>query len=346
LPTIKQGVPIRLRSLSVTINRQGFERNPTNCGVLATQSTLGSTTGGSSIVSSPFQVEGCNALAFKPSFSASTSAKTSKLNGASLEVKVSQGPGEANIRSVKTALPIALPSRLTTLQKACLETTFAANPLSCPEVSNVGTATAVTPVLANPMTGPAYLVSHGGAAFPDLDLVLEGNNGIRVILVGNTDIKKGITTTTFASAPDVPVSSFVLKLPTGPHSALAANGNLCTQKLVMPTTITAQNGAQINQNTVISTTGCPVRIVSHRTSGGTAILKIQTYEAGRVSAGGNSLRGVSQRVSGATTITLRVPLSAGGRHRHKPFKTRVRVSFVPAAKGAARSSASTLVRFH
>jgi hypothetical protein len=346
VPTIASGVPTRLRSLTVAINRQGFQRNPTNCGVLATTTALTGSLGATATVSTPFQAEGCNALAFKPSFSASTSGKTSKANGASLEVKVTQGAGQANIRSVKTSLPIALPSRLTTLQKACLEATFAANPLSCSELSRVGTATAVTPVLPNPMSGPAYLVSHGGAAFPDLDLVLEGNNGIRVILVGNTDIKKGITTTTFAANPDVPLSSFVLTLPTGPHSALAANGNLCTQKLVMPTTMTAQNGAQINQNTVISTTGCPVRIVSHRTSGGTAILKIQTYEAGRVSAGGNSLRGVSQRVGGATTITLRVPLSSGGRHRHRPFKTRVRVSFVPAAKGVARSSSSTLVRFH
>jgi len=110
----------------------------------------------------------------------------------------------------------------------------------------VGTATAVTPVLPHPMTGPAYLVSHGGAAFPDLDLVLEGD-GVRIILVGNTDIKNGITTTTFASSPDVPVSSFVLKLPTGPHSALAANGNLCASKLVLPTTITARTAPRSNR---------------------------------------------------------------------------------------------------
>jgi hypothetical protein len=220
-------------------------------------------------------------LAFKPSFSASTSGKTSRANGASLEVKIGQGGGEANIRSVTTSLPKALPSRLTTLQKACLEATFAANPLSCPAGSNVGTATAVTPVLRNPMTGLAYLVSHGGAAFPDLDLVLEGN-GVRVILVGNTDIKRGITTTTFASSPDVPVSSFVLKLPTGPHSALAAFGSLCTQKLLMPTSIVAQNGAQFKQNTLISKTGCPVRIARRRVAGNTAIVTVQTYEAGRL----------------------------------------------------------------
>src|SRR6266566_6741520 len=214
VPNIVGGIPTRLRSLTVSINRQGFERNPTNCAVFATETTLTGSLGATASVSTPFQAEGCNALAFKPSFSASTGAKTSKANGASLEVNISQAPGQTNIKSVKTSLPFALPSRLTTLQKACLEAVFAANPLSCPAGSNVGTATAITPLLPNPMTGPAYLVSHGGAAFPDLDIVLEGN-GVRIILVGNTDIKKGITTTTFASSPDVPVSSFTLKLPTG-----------------------------------------------------------------------------------------------------------------------------------
>jgi hypothetical protein len=339
LPTIRRGIPVRMKSLAVTINRQGFELNPTNCGLLSAESTLSSTTGALATVSSGFQAEGCGALAFKPSFTASTSGKPSKANGASLEVKVGQPSGQANIRSVVTSLPKQLPSRLTTLQKACLEATFAANPLSCPAASNVGTAAAVTPVLPHPMTGPAYLVSHGGAAFPDLDLVLEGD-GVRIVLVGNTDIKNGVTTTTFAASPDVPVSSFVLKLPTGPHSALAANGNLCASKLVLPTTITGQNGAQIKQNTRIAVTGCGVRIVRRKVSRGAVVLTVQVFEAGRLSAGGTGLRGVSRRLGKAATVTLRLPLSAGGKRRHKPFRSRVKVSFAPSNRGA-RSSAST-----
>jgi glucose-6-phosphate 1-dehydrogenase len=53
------------------------------------------------------------------------------------------------------------------------------------------------------------------------------------------------------------VNSFELYLPEGPHSALAANGNLCTQKLLMPTLFTAQDGAQLKQSTKITVTGCP-----------------------------------------------------------------------------------------
>ena len=96
-------------------------------------------------------------------------------------------------------LPKQLPSRLTTLQKACPEAVFAANPFHCPSGSFVGGARANTPTLPGKLQGPAILVSHAGLAFPDLDLVMEAN-GVRVILVGNTKISKGITTTTFAAA--------------------------------------------------------------------------------------------------------------------------------------------------
>ena len=106
------------------------------------------------------------------------------------------------------------------------------------------------------LTGPAYFVSHGGAKFPELVIVLSGY-GTTVQLHGETFISKaGITSTTFKTVPDVPVGSFELTLPEGPFSALAANGNLCKQKLLMPTRIVAQNGAVISQSTKIAVGGC------------------------------------------------------------------------------------------
>jgi hypothetical protein len=355
LPTIVNGVPVRLKSLKVEVNRPSFIFNPTNCSALATESTLtgfaalGSSPGAAQSLSSPFEVGACNALAFKPSFKAATNAKASKQIGASLQVDLLQGAHQANIRSVYAQLPIQLPSRLTTLQKACPEATFAANPVACrPLGSEVGTAVVVTPVLPGELKGSAYLVSHGGAAFPDLDLVLE-DGLVRLILVGNTNINKhGITSSTFAAIPDAPVTSFVLTLPTGPHSALTTNGSLCAKPLIMPTTITAQNGAQIKQNTRISVSSCPVRIVSHRVRGRTLTLKVKAFAAGRISVKGNGLRTVYKRLAKASTITIKIPLSRAGqrtlRRRHR-LKLRVRVGFVPKARGESASSAAVTARF-
>lgn len=286
LPQIIDGVPLRIQTVNVTIDKPGFMFNPTNCAQQQITGTISSAQGATAGVSTPFAAAGCKNLPFKPKFTVLTQAKTSKANGASLHVKVVSGPGQANIGQVKVDLPKQLPSRLTTLQKACLAAVFDANPAACPAGSVVGTGWAVTPVLKNILTGPAYLVSHGGAAFPDLVIVLQGE-GITLDLVGNTDIKKGITSSTFKTVPDAPVSTFDLVLPEGPHSALAAYGSFCGSETVttrrsvavrvhgrllhvlknvkqvrprslnMPTALTGQNGAVIKQTTKIAVSGCP-----------------------------------------------------------------------------------------
>jgi hypothetical protein len=267
-PTFVRGVPVQLKQINVTVDRPNFEFNPTNCNPLAVTGTLTGAQGGAAAVSTPFHVNNCQSLPFHPTLTATTKGSSSKANGASLVVKVTSTPGQANIAKTSLILPVALPSRLTTIQKACVDTVFEVNPAACNDGSNIGTATVHTPVLKNPLTGPAYLVSHGGAAFPDVEFVLQGE-GITLILDGQTNIKKGITSSTFNSVPDAPVTSFETTLPEGPHSALTANVapskkfSLCGAKLVMPTTITGQNGVVIKQETKIPVTGCkggPVKL--------------------------------------------------------------------------------------
>jgi hypothetical protein len=261
LPQFVDGVQLRLRRINVEVNRSGFMLNPTSCAAQAVGATITAAQGASSNLSTPFQVGGCASLPFSPSFSASTQAKTSKANGASLTVTVRSTTGQANIQKVDLQLPKVLPSRLTTLQKACTEAQFNANPAGCPAGSDIGTARALTPILNTPLTGPAYLVSHGGAAFPDVEFVLQGE-GITIVLDGKTDIKKGITYSRFETVPDAPISLFETSLPEGPHSILGAylpanaKGSMCGQHLTIPTIITAQNGKQIKQTTKLAVTGC------------------------------------------------------------------------------------------
>jgi hypothetical protein len=291
IPEYIKGIPLQIKHVNVTINRPGFTFNPTNCSSLAVTGAISSAQGASVPVSDHFEVTNCASLAFAPKFAVSVTGKTSKTRGAGLSVKLSYPSApfgsQANIHAVKVELPIQLPSRLTTLQKACLNSVFESNPAHCPAASVVGHATAITPLLPVPLSGPAYFVSNGSAKFPELVVYLQGY-GVTIVLHGETFIsKKGITSTTFHSVPDQPVSSFELTLPQGPYSALGANGNLCslthvvtTKKtiirhvhgpnkrvrvtvkktvaagLTMPTEFVAQNGAVIHQTSPISVTGC------------------------------------------------------------------------------------------
>jgi hypothetical protein len=260
-PRILDGVPLDIRDLSVDINRGQFTFNPTSCATMAVTGEESSTAGSTAVLSDRFQAGGCATLPFKPSFTASTSGKASRTDGASLNVKVLASPGEADVSKVDVQIPSQLPSRLATLRKACTEAQFNSDPAGCPAASDVATATVHTPILNVPLTGPVYFVSRGGAAFPQLVLVLQGE-GVTIDIVGNTDIKSGVTYSRFEAVPDAPFTSFELNAPQGPYSILGVNlpasakYNLCGQSLAMPTVLTGQNGAVVKQATKVAITGC------------------------------------------------------------------------------------------
>jgi hypothetical protein len=346
LPSILDGIPLDIRSVTLTTDRPGFTFLPTNCAPLSMGGTATSLAGSVAPISAPFQVTGCGALPFAPSFTVATQGSTSKANGASLTVRITQKPGEADIHSVHTELPLQLPSRLTTLQRACTEAQFNANPAGCPPGSDVGTARAITPTLSSPLTGPAFLVSHGGAAFPDLEIVLQGE-GVTVILDGQTDIKKGITSATFASAPDVPLSGFELTLPQGPYSLLAAYGTLCTSKLLIPTTIVGWSGLVVKQRTRIAVSGCPaVKVIATKVKGATASLTVQVPAAGRLAVSGSRLKHAARMLKQAGKTTVEVGLTRAGLaslHSHHKLSVKLKASFTPSS--GSGSSASTTLTF-
>lgn len=298
LPQIVDGVPTDLRLIDSVIDRPGFMVNPTDCEPMSFSGTAwGAAPPGlfepedEASISSRFQVGSCRSLEFKPQFKVTTQAKTSKRDGASLEVHLSfpkEALGhDANIREVKVELPKQLPSRLETLQKACLAEVFDANPARCPAESRVGFARAMTQILPVPLAGPAYFVSYGGAKFPELVIVLQGD-GVTIDLHGETFInaKTSVTSSTFKSVPDQPVETFELTLPEGKYSALGASADLCqagktivvtkrvrrkidghwlwvnvkakhkVSGLSMPTTFIGQDGAVVHQATAVVVTGC------------------------------------------------------------------------------------------
>jgi hypothetical protein len=267
IPTQIKGIPLQLKRVIVNVNRPAFEFNPTSCEPMSIDGTITGARGGAAGVSSPFQAGNCEALPFSPELSASAVGHGSKTEGTTFAVTVrsggtnASGVAQAGIAKVQLQLPIQLSSRLPTLQKACVDAVFNANPASCDEGSVIGYATIHTPVLKNPLTGPAYLVSHGGAAFPDVEFVLQGEN-IMLVLDGKTDIKGEVTYSKFESTPDAPFTVFETVLPAGPHGVLTPNVaeskrfSLCGETLTMPTTMIAQNGLRIEHETKVQVTGC------------------------------------------------------------------------------------------
>jgi hypothetical protein len=343
IPHLIDGIPVQIRKVNVLVNRPNFTFNPTNCSPAKITGEIKSDEGASSPVEVPFEVANCATLAFAPKFAVSTQGKTSKANGASLSVKLSEAPGslgkQANVAKVKVELPLQLPSRLTTLQKACTATQFATNPAGCPAASIIGHVLVHTPLLPVPLEGPAYFVSNGGEAFPNLIMVLQGY-GVTVDLIGDTFISKtGVTSSTFKSVPDVPFQTFELTLPQGPHSALAANVNLCMQTLSMPTEFTGQNGAQLKQKTPIEVEGCSATLAftSHQIKGRTLIVSVYAPTAGRLTVGGKGLTSVTKTAKRRETIAFELTQKRAGR-----LRTTVKATFTPSAGKDRRKQAKSL----
>jgi hypothetical protein len=151
--------------------------------------------------------------------------------------------------------------------------------------------------------------------------------------------------------PDVPVGSFELVLPAGPDSALAANGDLCAQKLFMPTTFTAQNGALITQKTPISVGGCQpeLRVIRHTVRRKRATVLVSVPSAGTLFAGGRGVSRVVRKVARAGTVQVTLRLSGAAqrfvaRHHNRRLMAPVRLSFTPAHGGRLNAQVAVLLR--
>lgn len=257
LPTIIQGVPLRLRELRIAIDRPGFILNPTSCAAKTVGVTTSAIEGASSTSNVPFAATGCKALPFTPTVKAETNGKRWKGSGASLKVGITQPPGQSNLARVAVRLPVGLAARGTTIRSACSIDAWNAN--ACPAKNRAGTAKATTPILGEQLTGGVYFVLRpkDQSGLPQLRMVLRGA-GLEVELVGDVTVAKdGSTYTTFASVPDVPITAFEMDLPQGPNSLLESNRALCSAgSLAMRTDLRGQNGARRVRNVAVKVTNC------------------------------------------------------------------------------------------
>jgi hypothetical protein len=228
LPTILKGVPLRLRSVGIVIDRAGFLFNPTSCDPMSVAGTVSSTEGASVDVSSPFQVHDCALLPYRPKLSIKVGGRGHDGVGrtAPVSVTLKSGAGQANSRSVQVTLPAALNARLGVVRNACSLVEFQAG--NCAK-AKAGSAVAYTPVLAQPLRGAAYFVKNPARALPDLVVALRGQ--VDVDLTGKVSTPGGkLLRTRFDTIPDVPISSFTLKLTGGKNGPVGVARNLCSRK--------------------------------------------------------------------------------------------------------------------
>jgi hypothetical protein len=258
IPQILDGVPLRIRSITVRVDRPGFTRNPTNCEATAVNAIVNGSSGASATPSNSFQAEGCAQLGFAPKLALKLKGGTTRSAHPALTATVIYPKGAyANIAAASVALPQSEFLAQNHIKTVCTRVQFAAN--ACPAGSIYGHAKATTPLLDKPLEGPVYLRSSSHK-LPDLVAALKGQ--IEVDLVGRIDsFHRGIRNT-FEAVPDVPVSEFTLELEGGKKGLLENSENICHKAQHATANFTGQNGKVHNIKPLIKN-GCKKKSKKH-----------------------------------------------------------------------------------
>jgi hypothetical protein len=233
IPHILQGFPLRLRDIGIQIDRPNFMVNPTNCDPFGLSSTL---TGSGLVFGdpaddqpatsvTPFQVSNCSALDFAPKLSISLSGGHKRRVYPALKATLRATAGDANIKQAIVTLPPRLFLAPEHLEATCSPRQFAAR--SCPPESVYGSASATTPLLETPLSGPVYLRTNNGEhPLPDLVADLSGR-GIEIEVLGSIDSYKGGLRARFENLPDAPVTSFTMALKGKDHGLIVNATDTC-----------------------------------------------------------------------------------------------------------------------
>jgi hypothetical protein len=243
IPQILKGVVLRIRDVRIFLDHKDWTINPTSCEPLSVNLTAHGNSGALANKTARFQVGGCKDLAFKPKLSAKVSGGTKRGDHPAFTATLTYPPGAgyANIKDVQVALPHSEFLEQSHINTICTRPQAAAH--ACPPGSIYGYAEATTPLLDGKLTGPVFLKSSDHQ-LPDLAIALRGpdNQPVEVEFQGRIDSVKGQIRNTIEGLPDVPVSSFTLKMKGGNKGLLVNSRNLCASKAARMTVhMVAQN---------------------------------------------------------------------------------------------------------
>jgi hypothetical protein len=278
LPTIVKGVPVRLRSIAVDVNRPGFTLNPTSCGPKQIKATMVSTSGAVHEATQHFQVGDCQALRFRPKLAMRLTGRGQTTDGKhpGLRTVLTQAPGQANLRSASVRLPLSLALDPENAQSDDLCEFEAGKRVDCPPSSIVGHAVAHTPVLNRPLEGPVYFVKNVRVhprtgrlirTLPTLLIPLRGE--VAIDLRATTDVIGNKLVSTFPTVPDAPVSRFQLNLKGGKRGILVAVRNICRRPRgqIADMEFDAQNGKRADRGVRMKTPCAKKKKASARRNG-------------------------------------------------------------------------------
>ena len=270
MPTILQGIPLRIKTVNVAIDRPGFMLNPTSCRERRIDGTLRSAEGAVAQVGSRFQVGGCAALPYRPRLQLRVGGRGRTRGGLTvpLSATLRMAPGQANNRAIAVTLPKTINARLPVINDACTLEQFQAGRCT----RRVGTAVATTPLLRDPLRGPAYFVRNPDRRLPDLMVALRGTGrgaGVAIDLVGKVTVPRDLTLRTeFEGIPDVPIDMFRLDLVAGRNGPVGAVASLCDprtrQRSIARVGMRAQSGRLVQVRQRLSIAGCPRPAASAR----------------------------------------------------------------------------------
>jgi hypothetical protein len=343
VPTIVKGVPVRLQRLEVSVDKPDFIINPTSCAAKTISGTLSAAGGQTAAVTNRFQVGDCASLALKPDLALSLSGKGQTTDGKhpAITANLVQKPGQANLKKVKVTLPLSMALDPDNANGLCEFVDGSKVEPTCPKASIVGTATATTPILDEPLSGPVYFVKNirkdpkSGReirTLPKLVIPLVGQNGVKLTLTGTSNVENEQLVTTFDNIPDAPVSGFKLNIIGGKGGILAVSGaDICKATQIADQQITGQNNKAADTDVYIQTPSCPLKILSKKVAKSSVTLKVGGLSAGKVTITGHGIRKTTKTITKSTVATITARRTNG-----KPGK--VTVSFDPTGPAKARKT--------
>ena len=252
MPQIIGGIPIRMRSIQVNVDRPNFTINPTNCSNFTVDSQGIGDQGTITDFSSFFHAVNCATLPFKPKMTVKKvgKGKSARSQNPRLRFSLKTRKGDANIKSVAVTLPKAFEIDQRHLGNICSERELAEK--QCAGRTPIGNAITRTPLLDQPLSGPAYAVS-GSGGLPRLAFILNGQ--VNLVPRADTRTVNGRLQTTVPTVPDAPIGRFDLSLHGGKRGYLINTRNICVNEPVIKVAYQAQNGLARTQMVKVKT-GC------------------------------------------------------------------------------------------